>query len=144
VAAAQVDVAQKEKEMTQEEKEAEETREWYKDVLRMCLLDRNVSDDEHALLMRIKKKLDIEDTLHREMLAGIGWSKEEYDHIRKERQDVIENECVVCLSEQATYLVMPCFHICLCSECKDMFRNDKVTCPKCRDPIKDIRQTFTA
>uniref|UniRef100_A0A7S1N503 RING-type domain-containing protein n=1 Tax=Eutreptiella gymnastica TaxID=73025 RepID=A0A7S1N503_9EUGL len=41
-------------------------------------------------------------------------------------------ECVICLAAPRTTLVMPCRHMCLCSECAGMLRQRTNKCPICR------------
>jgi len=46
-----------------------------------------------------------------------------------------EDECVICMSAKRTTGVMPCRHLCFCTECSQMMRNQRVDCPVCRNRI---------
>eukprot|EP00667_Euglena_gracilis_P006776 EG_transcript_6838 len=41
-------------------------------------------------------------------------------------------DCVICLAEPRNTLVMPCRHMCLCSDCASMLRQRTNKCPICR------------
>lgn len=41
-------------------------------------------------------------------------------------------ECIVCLSEVKDTIVLPCRHMCLCSECANTIRGRSDKCPLCR------------
>lgn len=45
-------------------------------------------------------------------------------------------ECVICLSEPRNTTVMPCRHMCLCSDCAGILRYQQGSkCPICRSPV---------
>lgn len=44
-------------------------------------------------------------------------------------------ECVICLSELRDTTVLPCRHMCLCSECAKVLRYQTNRCPICRQPV---------
>jgi hypothetical protein len=41
-------------------------------------------------------------------------------------------ECVVCLSDLKDTAVLPCRHMCLCSQCGEQLRHQSNRCPICR------------
>lgn len=45
-------------------------------------------------------------------------------------------ECIVCMSEVKDTIVLPCRHMCLCSECADTIRGRSDKCPLCRQGTK--------
>ncbi|XP_031502837.1 probable E3 ubiquitin-protein ligase LOG2 [Nymphaea colorata] len=45
-------------------------------------------------------------------------------------------ECVICLSEPRDTTVLPCRHMCMCSECAKVLRFQTNRCPICRQPIE--------
>lgn len=123
--------------------EMEEKFEWYKDVLRVALIDRNLSPEEEALLQKVRLKLQLTEEQHGDVLEQMGWDLEEYEELRREEgPGDIDKECVVCLDKTANFLITNCFHLCLCSDCISMFQPGKDNCPECREPIAAIRQTF--
>ncbi|KAG6697008.1 hypothetical protein I3842_09G178200 [Carya illinoinensis] len=44
-------------------------------------------------------------------------------------------ECVICLSEPRDTTVLPCRHMCMCSECAKVLRFQTNRCPICRQPV---------
>eukprot|EP00347_Sterkiella_histriomuscorum_P000037 403377424 len=47
-------------------------------------------------------------------------------------------ECLICLSEPKDTLIMPCGHICVCSDCGNQIQQKKYTCPVCRGTIGSL------
>jgi len=115
-------------------------REWYKDVLRMALMDKTLQPEEEQLLAAVRKKLNINDAVHEQALREVGWTVDEFKHIRKDNQES-NRECVICLDASANMVLMDCMHICLCEDCSKTFDKTK-TCPKCRSTVREIRKTF--
>ncbi|ESQ41916.1 hypothetical protein EUTSA_v10013842mg [Eutrema salsugineum] len=53
-------------------------------------------------------------------------------------EDTGGKECVICLTEPKDTIVMPCRHLCLCSECAKELRFQSNKCPICRQAIKEL------
>ncbi|KAG1711176.1 hypothetical protein DVH05_013891 [Phytophthora capsici] len=49
-------------------------------------------------------------------------------------------ECIICLCEPRNTTVLPCRHMCLCSECAEALRKSASTCPICRTPVEALLQ----
>jgi len=130
------------KDLTTEQKDLE----WYKDVLKMCLADKQITPDEERLLVSIKTKLHISEPTHEKLLQDVGWTMEEFKSHRVDEGSVpAYRECIVCLDASADHVLLDCMHICLCESCADLMQKGGLagqTCPKCRAPIKSIRKTF--
>ncbi|MQL82317.1 hypothetical protein Taro_014793 [Colocasia esculenta] len=47
-------------------------------------------------------------------------------------------ECVICLSEPRDTTVLPCRHMCMCSECAKVLGFQTNRCPICRQPIERL------
>ncbi|GJN30922.1 hypothetical protein PR202_gb19268 [Eleusine coracana subsp. coracana] len=47
-------------------------------------------------------------------------------------------ECVICLSEPRDTTVLPCRHMCMCSECAKVLRYQTTRCPICRQPVERL------
>ncbi|EPS57707.1 hypothetical protein M569_17110 [Genlisea aurea] len=47
-------------------------------------------------------------------------------------------ECVICLSEPRDTTVLPCRHMCMCSECAKVLRFQTNRCPICRQPVERL------
>jgi len=127
------------------DEKVQEKLEWYKDCLRMALMDRNVSDTEYAILVEVRSKLQISEAQHDKALIDIGWSPAEFAGIRKQKNQANANlkECVVCLDQPATFLIQDCYHLCLCPDCAGLFTPGKDRCPQCRNEVRKVRQTWS-
>ncbi|XP_042017043.1 probable E3 ubiquitin-protein ligase LUL4 isoform X2 [Salvia splendens] len=47
-------------------------------------------------------------------------------------------ECIICLTEDKNTAVLPCRHMCLCSDCAKELRIQSNKCPVCRQPIEEL------
>ncbi|KAL0375091.1 UNVERIFIED_CONTAM: putative E3 ubiquitin-protein ligase LOG2 [Sesamum radiatum] len=47
-------------------------------------------------------------------------------------------ECVICLSEPRDTTVLPCRHMCMCSECAKVLTLQTNKCPICRQPVERL------
>ncbi|KAF2575996.1 hypothetical protein F2Q70_00005854 [Brassica cretica] len=56
----------------------------------------------------------------------------------RQGEDSGDKECVICLTEPKDTAVMPCRHLCLCSDCAKELRFQSNKCPICRQPIDEL------
>ncbi|KAL4398152.1 hypothetical protein HN51_002757 [Arachis hypogaea] len=49
-------------------------------------------------------------------------------------------ECVICMTEPKDTAVLPCRHMCMCSECAKALRLQSNKCPICRQPIEELME----
>lgn len=49
-------------------------------------------------------------------------------------------ECVICMSEPRDTTVLPCRHMCMCSECAKVLRFQTNRCPICRRPVERLME----
>ena len=49
-------------------------------------------------------------------------------------------ECVICMTEPRDTTVLPCRHMCMCSDCAKVLRMQSEKCPICRTPIEQLLQ----
>jgi len=49
-----------------------------------------------------------------------------------------DRECVVCLDGNATHILAPCGHMCVCDECAARIVDDKADCPICRAHVVTV------
>jgi len=52
----------------------------------------------------------------------------------------VARECVICMTEPRDTTVLPCRHMCMCSECAKVLRMQSEKCPICRTPIEQLLQ----
>jgi hypothetical protein len=53
-----------------------------------------------------------------------------------------EGECVVCLSARSRVLMLPCRHMCCCSQCWLTLQAKSSACPLCRQEVKEHIEAF--
>ena len=63
---------------------------------------------------------------------------------QQEREDDDEVMCVVCLTEPKNTTVLPCRHMCMCSECARALRFQSNKCPICRNPVESLLEISIA
>jgi hypothetical protein len=70
-----------------------------------------------------------------------------YDIYGLDQQDNTDpdkmNECVICISEPRTTVLVPCRHLCLCSSCAKRLIQQSYKCPICRAPAKSLIEIKT-
>ncbi|XP_072960671.1 probable E3 ubiquitin-protein ligase LUL2 [Typha angustifolia] len=54
--------------------------------------------------------------------------------------DDMGKECVICLSEPRDTAVLPCRHMCMCSECAKALTLQSNKCPVCRQPVEKLME----
>eukprot|EP01086_Lenisia_limosa_P002835 TRINITY_DN16902_c0_g1_i1.p1 TRINITY_DN16902_c0_g1~~TRINITY_DN16902_c0_g1_i1.p1 ORF type:complete len:291 (-),score=26.25 TRINITY_DN16902_c0_g1_i1:54-926(-) len=54
--------------------------------------------------------------------------------------DETGRDCVICLVEPRNTAVLPCRHMCLCTDCADVIRHQSNKCPICRQPVQSLLQ----
>lgn len=47
-------------------------------------------------------------------------------------------ECVICMTDPKDTAILPCRHMCMCSECAKALRLQSDKCPICRQPIEEL------
>lgn len=48
------------------------------------------------------------------------------------------SECVICLSDPRSTAVLPCRHLCLCTDCAAQLAQQSQRCPICRGPVTSL------
>ncbi|KAK7832271.1 putative e3 ubiquitin-protein ligase lul4 [Quercus suber] len=97
-----------------------------------AVLEKN--NDEHFQVRVVKQILWI-DGFRYELreIYGIGSSEAEgFDDSDPGK------ECVICMTEPKDTAVLPCRHMCMCSECAKALRLQSNKCPICRQPIEEL------
>ncbi|GFH43913.1 hypothetical protein CTEN210_00387 [Chaetoceros tenuissimus] len=62
--------------------------------------------------------------------------------ISTECENLSKNVCVVCQHEDASMVIVPCGHACLCGECSMSVINNSKQCPLCRAAIREIIRIY--
>ncbi|KAF0737084.1 hypothetical protein Ae201684_006888 [Aphanomyces euteiches] len=55
--------------------------------------------------------------------------------------DVVEgSECIICMCEPRNTTILPCRHLCICTECSEELKRPGSTCPICRGKVESMLQ----
>ena len=55
--------------------------------------------------------------------------------INQEKDDSL---CLICYSEKANVVALPCRHCCMCRQCAERFANLSMNCPICRTHVNEL------
>ncbi|KAF3791689.1 putative E3 ubiquitin-protein ligase [Nymphaea thermarum] len=92
-------------------------------------------ESEQFLVKVIKQILWIDGVRYElQEIYGIGSSS------TSDFDDDAGKECVICMSERRNTAVMPCRHMCMCSECAEILRHQSNRCPICRNPVEQLME----
>lgn len=60
------------------------------------------------------------------------------------KQSCSSQNCVICLQEKSSILLMPCKHLCCCEKCLDLMKENvnNLNCPLCRTQIQSEIKIF--
>ncbi|GFZ14090.1 RING/U-box superfamily protein [Actinidia rufa] len=92
-------------------------------------------NNDNAFQVRVIKQILWVDEVRYELreIFGIGNSSAE-----SFKDDDPGKECVICMTEPKDTAVLPCRHMCMCSECAKALRLQSNKCPICRQPIEEL------
>ncbi|CAL5393024.1 unnamed protein product [Camellia sinensis] len=114
-----------------------------------CLVDPLPSSSPNMQITEAVIEKNDENTLHVRVIRQILW----IDGVRYELREIygIGNSaaesfkdddpgkaCVICMTEPKDTAVLPCRHMCMCSECAQELRLQSNKCPICRQPIEEL------
>lgn len=89
----------------------------------------------HPHVLDNMNKLEDIDDLATELMSSLRQVEARRDVLLQKRRDQEEDKrlCVVCLSVDKTVVLVPCLHLCVCTDCSNA--NALKLCPICRKPI---------
>ncbi|KAM7459285.1 hypothetical protein LguiA_036728 [Lonicera macranthoides] len=92
--------------------------------------------DEGPFKARVVKQILWIDGFRYELheIYGIGNSAEDFN------DNDSGKECVICMTEPKDTAVLPCRHMCMCSECAKALRVQSNKCPICRQTIEELME----
>lgn len=87
--------------------------------------------------------------IHPNRTAAVRWSPHQTRTRMKEDQQKTNQSvateqliCVVCQENQRCILILPCRHVCLCSDCSNQMQFYNNICPICRQEIEQTMKIF--
>ncbi|CAN6351112.1 unnamed protein product [Urochloa humidicola] len=102
----------------------------------LAVLEKNNND----LRVKVVKQILWIDGVRYELQEIFGLVSSTEEDVADADADDAGKECVICLSEPRDTAVMPCRHLCLCSECAKTLRFQSNKCPICRQPVEKLME----
>ena len=99
------------------------------------------SEDGGRTVQPLKQKIQVGATSYElQEIYGIDGAAESGGDSAAGGGDGADNarECVICMTEPRNTTVLPCRHMCMCSECANVLRMQSEKCPICRTPINEL------
>jgi len=73
----------------------------------------------------------------------LGKTNDTRQHLLHQLEKEQENKlCVVCQDRNKCVIVLPCRHLCLCTECSVIIKRDHGTCPMCRQNVRRTMKIY--
>ncbi|EFC43563.1 predicted protein [Naegleria gruberi] len=94
----------------------------------LCSLEQQGNDQSYSIKVN-KQKIVVGNELFE---VGEIYQQSTNDHHHEEE----ENLCVVCMSEEANTVVLPCGHMSLCEGCATALKEQTNKCPICRQKVE--------
>ncbi|KAJ3688060.1 hypothetical protein LUZ61_017224 [Rhynchospora tenuis] len=91
-----------------------------------------------AFVVKVVKQILWIDEVKYELQEIFGLVNSPEPEVKNIEDDDLGKDCVICLSEERDTAVLPCRHMCLCSECAKALRLQSNKCPICRQPIEQL------
>ncbi|KAJ1695627.1 hypothetical protein LUZ63_012325 [Rhynchospora breviuscula] len=91
-----------------------------------------------AFVVKVVKQILWIDKVRYELQEIYGLVSSPEPEVKTIEDDDLGKDCVICLSEPKDTAVLPCRHMCLCSECAKALRLQSNKCPICRQPIEQL------
>eukprot|EP00475_Leptophrys_vorax_P041222 TRINITY_DN77786_c0_g1_i1.p1 TRINITY_DN77786_c0_g1~~TRINITY_DN77786_c0_g1_i1.p1 ORF type:complete len:425 (+),score=112.68 TRINITY_DN77786_c0_g1_i1:66-1340(+) len=117
--------------------------EMYKWVLKAVTLEHSISGEALSMLADVRKRYEISDVEHYNLLGEIGVTDEMFGQYvaRGTAGRLAKKECVVCMEGLSTHVMLDCMHLSVCESCVPLVKADK-SCPQCRTKFTGIKRVF--
>jgi hypothetical protein len=119
----------------------------YEGLLKWVIANGTVKLEEEEVLAGFRSKLNIDEEQHLVILEGFGISLDDWDKMRTSVHNESDSgkvsyvdECIICYDSSSTYVILDCMHLCLCKSCALKLHSEGGICPKCRQPIREVRK----
>lgn len=101
------------------------------------------SDNQQYCVQSLKQKIQVGKLSYElQEIYGIEGQRASTDAEGEPEETVETNgrDCVICMTAPRDTTVLPCRHMCMCSDCAKLLRHQSNKCPICRTPIESLLQ----
>uniref|UniRef100_A0A8R1HXP1 RING-type domain-containing protein n=1 Tax=Caenorhabditis japonica TaxID=281687 RepID=A0A8R1HXP1_CAEJA len=99
----------------------------------MCTIETGNDNSKALVLKPLRQKIACD---------GVTYLLQEIFGIENKGSENYEDdsglECIICLSDIRDTVILPCRHLCVCSNCADSLRYKHNNCPICRSPFRAL------
>ncbi|CAI2355908.1 unnamed protein product [Caenorhabditis sp. 36 PRJEB53466] len=99
----------------------------------MCTIETGNDSSKALLLKPLRQKIACD---------GVTYLLQEIFGIENKGSECPDDdsglECIICLSDIRDTVILPCRHLCVCSNCADSLRYKHNNCPICRSPFRAL------
>ncbi|PIC21595.1 hypothetical protein B9Z55_026374 [Caenorhabditis nigoni] len=99
----------------------------------MCTIETGNDSSKALVLKPLRQKIACD---------GVTYLLQEIFGIENKGNESMDDdnglECIICLSDIRDTVILPCRHLCVCSNCADSLRYKHNNCPICRSPFRAL------
>ncbi|EFP10041.1 hypothetical protein CRE_20819 [Caenorhabditis remanei] len=99
----------------------------------MCTVETGNDSSKALVLKPLRQKIACD---------GVTYLLQEIFGIENKANESMDDdnglECIICLSDIRDTVILPCRHLCVCSNCADSLRYKHNNCPICRSPFRAL------
>ncbi|EGT50291.1 hypothetical protein CAEBREN_04564 [Caenorhabditis brenneri] len=99
----------------------------------MCTIETGNDSSKALVLKPLRQKIACD---------GVTYLLQEIFGIENKGSETMDDdsglECIICLSDIRDTVILPCRHLCVCSNCADSLRYKHNNCPICRSPFRAL------
>ncbi|CAD6187327.1 unnamed protein product [Caenorhabditis auriculariae] len=100
----------------------------------MCTVEHANDSSRSVILKPLRQKIASDGVVY--LLQEIFGIENKENHISD--GDDCGLECIICMSDVRDTVILPCRHLCICSNCADTLRYKLNNCPICRSPFRAL------
>jgi hypothetical protein len=109
-------------------------------MLRSLCAGPSITPDQLLVLKAFRDSNDVSDEQHVLALKEANLDEETFEKLQIDKERA--STCICCYDAPSTVVVLPCFHMCLCTGCEEAAGKDIVTCPICKVDVDKLQRVY--
>lgn len=102
----------------------------------LAVIDKN---NNGSFQVKVLKQILWAENVRYELQEIYGIANSDETEVGADAEDT-GKECVICMTEPRDTTVLPCRHMCMCSECAKALTRQSNKCPICRQPVEKLME----